>query len=271
MTGTHTDVLFVKMNYIKKLGTMGRSSADQRDHALGLTHLRKLFAEFRHPTRKATQEEQEYKLYNMIPLFVKVFGEVPASEMTEKFGDVLQFCSHLSKLMVTEIRRRASNQSTEAASCAIVTFLEMDSSETTGNGWMLLTALNLLSCGNQALIDCMTAASLPSTLVKCLYLFFDLPEIEDPDKCNPNSEFTAEERRALLQKIWVQILVHLCKHTSPAEELARKDDLSLLFSAITSWCPPHNAIWRKCAAEILMTLSRHGLTPTVVRYIHGKV
>lgn len=81
----------------------------------------------------------------------------------------------------------------------------MDSSETTGNGWMLLTALNLLSCGNQALIDCMTAASLPSTLVKCLYLFFDLPEIEDPDKCNPNSEFTAEERRALLQKIWVQV------------------------------------------------------------------
>lgn len=43
---------------------------------------------------------------------LQVFGEVPASEMTEKFGDVLQFCSHLSKLMVTEIRRRASNQST---------------------------------------------------------------------------------------------------------------------------------------------------------------
>lgn len=32
--------------------------------------------------------------------------------MTEKFGDILQFCSHVSKLMVTEIRRRASNQST---------------------------------------------------------------------------------------------------------------------------------------------------------------
>ncbi|XP_061175428.1 WD repeat and FYVE domain-containing protein 3-like isoform X2 [Saccostrea echinata] len=258
------------MNYIKKIGAGMRPSADQKDRVLGLTHLRKLFAEFRHPTRKATQEEQEYKLYNMIPLFVKVFGEVHSSEMTEKFGDVLQFCSHLSKLMVTEIRRRASNQSTEAASCAIVTFLEMESSETTGNGWMLLTALNLLSCGNQALIDCMTAASLPSTLVKCLYLFFDLPEIEEPDKCNPNSEFTAEERRILLQKVFVQILVHLCKHTSPAEELARRDDLSLLFSAITSWCPPHNAIWRKCAAEVLMTLSRHGLTQNVVRYIHDK-
>lgn len=32
--------------------------------------------------------------------------------MTEKFADILQFCSHVSKLMVTEIRRRASNQST---------------------------------------------------------------------------------------------------------------------------------------------------------------
>lgn len=180
--------------------------------------------------------------------------------MTEKFGDVLQFCSHLSKLMVTEIRRRASNQSTgnkfialsiwnflyqlkfvkinfhwhfknthnneetitsifliigtllwveefftEAASCAIVSFLEMDSSETTGNGWLLLTALNLLSCGNQALIDCMTAASLPSTLVKCLYLFFDLPEIEEPDGYNPNADFPAEERRILLQKIFAQV------------------------------------------------------------------
>lgn len=44
--------------------------------------------------------------------FLQVFGEVPSSEMTEKFSDILQFCSHVSKLMVTEIRRRALNQST---------------------------------------------------------------------------------------------------------------------------------------------------------------
>ena len=29
------------------------------------------------------------------------------------------------------------------------------------------------------------------------------------------------------------------------EELARKDDLTLLFSAISSVCPQHNLIWRK--------------------------
>ncbi len=52
--------------------------------------------------------------------------------------------------------------------------------------------------------------------------------------------------------------------------MARKDDLTLLFSAITSWCPAHNVPWRKSAAEVLMTLSRHGLTPNVVQYIHSE-
>ena len=62
----------------------------------------------------------------------------------------------------------------------------------------------------------------------------------------------------------------LCSHTAPAEELARKDDLTLLFSAITSWCPQHNILWRKSAAEVLMTLSRHGLSQPVVSYIHSE-
>lgn len=68
----------------------------------------------------------------------------------------------------------------------------------------------------------------------------------------------------------LQLLVRLCSHPYPAEELARKDDLTLLFSAITSWCPHYNVMWRKSAAEVLMTLSRHGLTQNVVSYIHSK-
>lgn len=46
------------------------------------------------------------------------------------------------------------------------------------------------------------------------------------------------------------------------------DDLTLLFSAITSPCPMQNIVWRKNAAEILTTISRHGLTDAVVTYIH---
>lgn len=74
-----------------------------------------------------------------------------------------------------------------------------------------------------------------------------------------------------LAQIYLQLLVRLCSHPYPAEELARKDDLTLLFSAITSWCPQYNIMWRKSAAEVLMTLSRHGLTQNVVAYIHSKL
>lgn len=52
----------------------------------------------------------------------------------------------------------------------------------------------------------MTSVSLPSTLVKCLYLFFDLPEMTDADCPQTDSEFTPRERRILLQKIFVQVI-----------------------------------------------------------------
>lgn len=117
----------------------------------------------------------------------------------------------------------------------------------------------------------MTTAAVPSTLVKCLYLFFDLTDMDETDlDNNPNCNFTPKERRILLQKIFSQVLVRLCSHAGPAQELARKNDLYLLFSAATSWCSPCNVIWRKTAAEALMTLSRHGLTQPVLTYIHSK-
>lgn len=65
----------------------------------------------------------------------------------------------------------------------------------------------------------------------------------------------------------VQTLVRLCRHISPAEELSHRDDLGLLFSAVTSWCPPHNKEWRRAASEILNVISRHGLSHNVVQYI----
>jgi len=51
----------------------------------------------------------------------------------------------------------------------------------------------------------MTSQAVPSTMVKCLYLFFDLPEMENPDEAESGNEFTPRERRILLQKIFVQV------------------------------------------------------------------
>lgn len=249
-------------------GSGGGGSGDPTHTQLGLMHLKKLFTEYSHHREQILSEaERDFKLYNMLPLFCKVFGSCHSTDMSEKFWDILAFAQQVSRLMVSEIRRRASNQSTEAASIAIVKFLEIENCEESSNGWMLLSTLNLLAAGDASIIQVMTTASVPSTLVKCLYLFFDLPEIVEGDKPD-GSDFTANERRILLQKIFVQVLVRLSSYPYPAEELARMDDLTLLFSAITSQCPPHNLLWRKSAAEVLTTLSRHGLTDAVVTYIH---
>lgn len=53
----------------------------------------------------------------------------------------------------------------------------------------------------------MTNAAVPSTLVKCLYLFFDLPEIPEAeaDVQDNTRKFTPRERRILLQKTFVQV------------------------------------------------------------------
>ena len=55
----------------------------------------------------------------------------------------------------------------------------------------------------------MTAASVPSTLVKCLYLFFDLPDIDETadtaSSADSEMEFTLRERRILLQKMFMQV------------------------------------------------------------------
>ncbi|KAI4821288.1 hypothetical protein KUCAC02_029226, partial [Chaenocephalus aceratus] len=260
------------MNMVKRI--MGRPRQEEcspQDNALGLMHLRRLFSELCHPPRHMTQKEQEEKLYMMLPVFNRVFGNAPPSSMTEKFTDLLQFTTQVSRLMVTEIRRRASNKSTEAASRAIVQFLEVNQSEEASRGWMLLTTINLLASSGQKTVDCMTTMSVPSTLVKCLYLFFDLPHMEKtPGQGHTQQELPLADRRVLLQKVFVQILVKLCTFVSPAEELAQKDDLQLLFSAITSWCPPHNLPWRRSAGEVLTTISRHGLSVNVVKYIHEK-
>lgn len=120
---------------------------------LALMHLKKLFNEYTHPTEPLSETERDNKLYNMLPLFLKIFGSCHSGEMNEKFWNILAFCQQISRLMVSEIRRRASNQSTEAASIAIVKFLEIENYEESSNGWMLLSALNLLAAGDQSIIQ----------------------------------------------------------------------------------------------------------------------
>lgn len=193
--------------------------------------------------------------------------------MFDKFSDLTTFTQVVSRLMVGEIRRRASSKTTENASQSIIEFLEMPSSlqspSSDKKGWILLSTLNLLVCSGCApLIPIMTSTSLPSTLVKCLYLFFDLPQINEKESESKNDEVSQLERRLLLQRVFSQLLTRLCSSPAALTELTRKDDLALLFNAITSWCARHNCIWRRTASDVILTMAKNNVINSA--YLHEK-
>ena len=118
---------------------------------LGLNHLKKLHIDYVNSPQDAPEKED--KLYAMLPLFSNVFSSVGPKVISERFGDeVNAFSRESSRLLVTEVRRRASNQSTEAAASAIATFMEVDHSGG-GNGWHLLSTLSLLVAEGDSLAE----------------------------------------------------------------------------------------------------------------------
>ena len=238
------------------------------DAGLSLMHLRKLFMEFIHSSVPLTLKEQEKKLYAMLPVFNKVFSNAEGTEMTERFGDVLQFAAHTSRLMVNEIRRHAVNKSSDNASTAIMNFLIKKPDGHTQSGWNLLQSLSILANGESAIISDMIATQLPSTLVHCLYLFFELPH---PSASTSTDTNALEESYLTVQKLFIQLLVRLCNQSITAQELVRTDDLFILFTAMTCKCKPHNIGWRTGICEVLTSITKHGLRADVCSYIHGKV
>lgn len=74
----------------------------------------------------------------------------------------------------------------------------------------------------------------------------------------------------MIGSILFQLLQRLCGYVPAVEELARKDDLTLLFSAVSSVCPHHNIMWRKTAADILLTISTKSLSQPVISYLHSR-
>ena len=67
----------------------------------------------------------------------------------------MNFC-YFIKLYDTvffKVRRRASNQSTEAAASNISAFLELNGDEESSDGWMLISTINLLAAEGETLVE----------------------------------------------------------------------------------------------------------------------
>uniref|UniRef100_A0A182QR41 WD repeat and FYVE domain-containing protein 3 n=1 Tax=Anopheles farauti TaxID=69004 RepID=A0A182QR41_9DIPT len=252
--------------------------------ALTMLHLRKLFDEFISVKDTLTDQERDKRLYQMLPLYcnagnnLKVINDknkrpsfaTPQAMVWESHA---AFCHQISQLLAREIKRRALNRSTETASKTIASFLELhnaDGNEETGNGSVLLATVCLMATQNNdgSLHEIMINASLPSTLVRCIYLFLDLPEKNETFHCSENPALP--DTQTLSFNSFSQILLKLCTNPLAAEELIRADDLTLLFSTVTAQYGPCNRRWRSLAGDVLDTLGRYALSETITTYVHAK-
>lgn len=145
----------------------------------------------------------------------------------------------------------------------------LTTNEAAPQGWNLLLSLNTLALSqNSQIIQLLCDASLPSTLIKCLYLFFDLPISTQPNSVTITDaaerttdqfvsvEFAREVTTGPLIKAFTQLLVQLCSNQAAIDELIKKDDLRLLVGIASSQCLRHNKPWRKTAFKTLLAISR---------------
>ncbi|CAF0758317.1 unnamed protein product [Rotaria sordida] len=242
--------------------TSNNNNSTSQDILLTLTHLRKVFYEYQHPKIQWTQQDKNDRLYSTLPMVIKVLSVLTNNEWEERFPELSDYTFTLAKLLVYEIRMRADKEpNTCAASQAIIEYLEMNDEINSLSGWSLLRSLKLLSTGPNFIMDKFAQASLPSTFVKCLYLFFDLPEILITN--SNNDVILPKEKRILLQQIFFQLLSRIAMSHSCVDELTRRDDLLLLFNAISSNCPERNIPWRMQASEMLILIGKHSLQPAI--------
>uniref|UniRef100_A0A5S6QX43 WD repeat and FYVE domain-containing protein 3 n=1 Tax=Trichuris muris TaxID=70415 RepID=A0A5S6QX43_TRIMR len=261
----------IPMNIVRKLGSSRPSSepaasasddaesASLGDHVLALMHLRKVFNDLMRNSK--SPEERDLKMYPVVKLFVKVSQSFTVEDIVNRFKEAAQFASVISSMLVQEIRTRAGFPSTIDAAVEIITYLKPSAAAADAKtfGWSILCALALLVSPNRAdIVEAVCKAALPSTLVKTLYLFCDLP-----DSC----PLDAMEVR-LLRDVLMKVMVPVMRSQKGIEQLASKDDLVLIFCSVSSWCPIHNHIWRSCSSELLMTLSSRVKSSPLVNYVH---
>ncbi|VDM92590.1 unnamed protein product, partial [Onchocerca ochengi] len=214
------------------------------DRSLTLLHLRKTFSEYcRMPLNGSKDGEKKFD--RILPLFGRVMIMYPSpEEIVDKFKELCPFTGHLCRHLVQEIRLRAANECTQLAASAIVNFLLPDVADC--RGWTLLNAACYLSFTKQEqVIEVMCRAALPSTLVKALYLFFDLPP-------PINGDLTVSKQK--LFAVFQKVLKKLCEFNCVGEELTRKDDLFLLFAGASCACPAENIEWRETVSQLLLVI-----------------
>lgn len=207
-------------------------------------------------------QQKHRKIPALIHLFLDVFERAEVADVERQFNrkPLQSFAMHVGHYAVTTIRGMAAFRDTTDASFEIATFFTSD------NGAELLRCLHLLLRFGDIAIDPLTSMSLPSTLIKALYLFIDLPERTSTISgvLDFQDRFTG-----LLHLLFRRKTASLEAHRVVDPE-TRLSDFSRLFELSASSCISTNYVWRKAAMQTLETIFQYALDEAMVIHTHER-
>ena len=263
--------------------TRSRSTRDRDVQApvvedLGVRTLRHVYNQYIHIQNPF---EKEKELYKLLPLFCKNCEKFTGQELVTKFPDAFEFAENVALLFVRHVTQLAQSGNAKSGAALLKYFNAEDDAEVRETGLIILKVIHILANGPNSLVSAMMTSNLSAVLVRCVHLFLDLPP---PPSCqerlrsgnrshlpsqqshNATQAITGEKdegegnpemnHRYSLEKLIRSLLNRLMRHSPAVEDLLRFGDLSLLFGAISSPCPPYNRMWRKAAADCLMAICR---------------
>ncbi|NXS96872.1 WDFY4 protein, partial [Jacana jacana] len=196
-------------------------------------------APFLHP------EEQQRKLLDFLPLFLKAWEQ---SAGVIVFPNIQLLASEVSKLLTKEIKRKLNGKPAEEARLALEQLLQQKGEAKDGH--LLLKSVYLLSQTDLRTVCNIIGSGLPAALMQCLYLFFTFPLKKTGDD-GVTSEDDTQTREML-----VKIMLNMYREEQGVEELLAADKLQSLIIATASLWDQCSHSWKVPTGRVLRTISK---------------
>ncbi|NXL93685.1 WDFY4 protein, partial [Alectura lathami] len=188
--------------------------------------LGRLFVEYEQVAPFLIPEEQQRRLLDFLPLFLKAWEQ---SAGVIIFPNIQLLASEVSKLLTKEIKRTLNGKPAEEARLALEHMLQQKEERTM---W------NIIGSG------------LPAALMQCLYLFFTFPLKKTSDDGETN------EDESQTQEMLVKIMLSMYREKQGVEELLAADKLQSLIIATASLWDQCCHSWKVPTGLVLRTISK---------------
>ncbi|XP_029465484.1 WD repeat- and FYVE domain-containing protein 4 [Rhinatrema bivittatum] len=222
--------------------------------------LSKQFQDYQQSSQYLIPEEQQNKLWQLLPLFLKAC-EHTAGVLSLPNTDLLGI--ELSRLLAIELRKKISNKPAEEARRVADQFLQRKGG-VENEGYLLLKSVYLLSHTDHGVLRNIMQTGLLDVLSQCLYLFFAFPPVQESVK----EEAKPENHELPAQELFIRIMLNACSLKEGVVELLRTTELqSLITSVALLWdqCSPS---WRAPTSHLLKTISKT-LTESALHHLQS--